>query len=47
MLELKLNRNAKASQYSYLYVKDNTQALIKGSNQNIASEHNNHNSMVL
>lgn len=39
MLELKL--------YVNLYVKENTRALIKGSNQNIASEYSNHNSMVL
>lgn len=47
MLELKFNRNAKVSQYSYFYVKENTEALIKISSQNIAYEYSNHNLLVL
>lgn len=46
MLEVKFNKNAKASQYSCCYETGQTQTLIVASDQSTAYEYSNHNLVV-
>lgn len=47
VLEVKYNKNAKASQYLCCYETHNTQTRIEASDQSIAYEYSKHNLVVL